>query len=196
VPGFTVLFIFITAQTTARSIYDEKKFGSFRRLLAAPLSKLGLLSGKMLPNFLMVLIQVVVIFGVAALVLPLLGLAGLDLGSQPLALVPVVVLVALCSTTLGIVIAALARTENQIGGLSTLIIWVTGILGGAMIPSFLFPDLLNQLGQVVPQYWAIRAFNKLLVFDAGLADITTELGMLLVFAVIFLVIGLWRFDFD
>ena len=30
VPGFAVLFVFLTAQTTARSIYDEKKVGSFR----------------------------------------------------------------------------------------------------------------------------------------------------------------------
>ena len=65
VPSMTVLFVFLTAQTTAQSIYDEKKIGSFRRLLAAPIGKGGLLSGKMLPNFLVVLIQVIVIFGVA-----------------------------------------------------------------------------------------------------------------------------------
>jgi ABC-2 type transport system permease protein len=196
VPGFTVLFIFLTAQQTARSIYDEKKIGSFRRLLAAPLSKSALLNGKMLPNFVVVLIQVIVIFGVAVWLLPLLGLEGLSLGDDPLALLPLTLLVALCSTSLGVLIAAIARTENQIGGLSTLLLWGMGLLGGAFLPTFLFPDLIASLAKIVPHYWAITAYDKLLVFNAGLADITTEMAALLVFTVVFVGVGLWRFDFD
>jgi ABC-2 type transport system permease protein len=195
-PGFTVLFIFLTAQATARSIYDEKKIGSFRRLLAAPIGKSGLLGGKMLPNFVVVLIQVIMIFGFAIWILPLLGLDGLDLGEDPLALVPLTLLVALCSTGLGVLIAAIARTENQIGGLSTLLLWGMGLLGGAFLPTFLFPEFIATLAKVVPQYWAITAYDKLLVFNASLADITTELAALLVFTILFVAVGLWRFDFD
>ncbi len=51
VAGFAVIFAFLTAQTTASSIFDEKREGTFRRLLAAPTSKWELLAGKMLPNF-------------------------------------------------------------------------------------------------------------------------------------------------
>jgi ABC-2 type transport system permease protein len=196
VPGFTVLFIFLTAQATARSIYDEKKVGSFRRLLAAPLSKPALLNGKMLPNFVVVLVQVIVIFGVAVWLLPLLGLEGLSLGGDPLALVPLTLLVALCSTGLGVLISAFAHTENQIGGLSTLLLWGMGLLGGAFLPTFLFPEFIASLAKVVPQYWAITAYDKLLVFNGSLADITTELAALLVFTVVFVAVGLWRFDFD
>ena len=45
VPGFAVLFIFLTAQTTAQAIYEEKRVGSFRRLRAAPISKATILFG-------------------------------------------------------------------------------------------------------------------------------------------------------
>ena len=38
VPGFAVLFIFLTAQTTAQSLYDEKKIGSFNNMLSCCLS--------------------------------------------------------------------------------------------------------------------------------------------------------------
>jgi ABC-type Na+ efflux pump permease subunit len=48
--GVTVLFVFLTAQTAARSIYEEKKVGSFRRLMAAPLSRPALLTGKLCPT--------------------------------------------------------------------------------------------------------------------------------------------------
>ena len=39
VPGYTIIIVFGLAMTTAMSIYNEKKVGSFRRLLAAPISK-------------------------------------------------------------------------------------------------------------------------------------------------------------
>ena len=82
VPGLTVLFVFLAAQTTARSIYDEKKVGSFRRLLAAPMSKAALLAGKMLPNLVTGLIQAAVIFAFGTLGLRLLGLTAGDAGER------------------------------------------------------------------------------------------------------------------
>jgi ABC-2 type transport system permease protein len=98
VPGYTVLFVFLTAQATASSIYREKKEGSFRRLMAAPVHKAAMLVGKMLPNFVTGLIQIAVIFAISIFVLPLMGLERLTLGNDPLALVLVSLLLALCST--------------------------------------------------------------------------------------------------
>jgi len=196
VPGFTVLFVFLTSQATARSIYDEKKVGSFRRLLASPISKVELLVGKMLPNVAASLIQVVVIFGFGMLVLPLLGQAPLSLGNAPLAVVLVAVLMAFCSSGLGILIAALARTENQIGGLSGVILWAMGILGGSFIPVFFLERFLGPVMRLVPHYWANSAFTDLLVRGAGLADVVPQIVALLVFTAVFFAVGLWRFDFD
>ncbi len=196
VPGFTVLFVFLTGQATARSIYDEKKVGSFRRLLAAPMSKASLLAGKMIPNFMTGLIQTAVIFAFGIIGMRLLGLTPMTLGDAPLAVVIVAVLVALCSSAFGILIAAIARTENQIGGLSSVFLWVMGILGGCFVPLFILENFLGPLPKIVPHYWANRAFNDLLVRGLGLADVTTEMAALLAFTALFFVIGLWRFDFN
>lgn len=196
VPAFTVMFVFLTAQMTARSIYDEKKIGSFRRLLAAPMSKASLLVGKILPNFITGLIQTTVIFAFGIVGMRLLGLTPLTLGNAPLAVVLVAVLVALCSSTFGILIAAIARTENQIGGLSAVGLWIMGILGGSFIPLFFLEGFLGPLPRIVPHYWANRAFNDLLARGLGLADVTTEMAALLAFTALFFVVGLWRFDFN
>jgi ABC-2 type transport system permease protein len=194
-PGFTILFVFLAAQATAQSIYEEKKLGSFRRLLAAPINKMSILIGKMLPNFIIVLTQVVVIFGLSMFVYPLLGLDPMTLGNDPLALVLVSLAVALCSTSLGILIIGFARTESQISGISTVALWVMGVLGGAFFPSFLMGGLGN-MGQVTPHYWAIQAYQDLLVRGQGLADVTTEMAVLLGFTLVFFVAGLRRFEFD
>jgi ABC-2 type transport system permease protein len=196
VPGFAVLFMFIMAQTTARSIYDEKKVGSFRRLLASPMSKASLLAGKMLPGLLMGILQAAVIFAFGVVGLRLLGLRAVTLGNSPLGVALVVVLIALCSSALGILIAAIARTENQIGGLSTLLLWGMGFVGGCVIPLVFLESFVGPLIRVVPHYWANRAFDHLMVRGLGLADVAIEMVVLLGFAVLFFAIGLWRFDFE
>ncbi|MGD2078846.1 MAG: ABC transporter permease [Chloroflexota bacterium] len=196
VPSMTVLFVFLTAQTTAQSIYDEKKIGSFRRLLAAPMSKFSLMSGKLTPNFLLVISQVVVIFFAATVIFPLLGMDRLTLGNDIPALVLLILLTALCSTTLGALIVSIAHTEAQIGGLSTAALWVMAFLGGSIVPLFLVSDALAAIGSVTPQYWAVTGFYDLLVRGQGLSDITDSLLALLGFSVLFMAIALWRFDFD
>ena len=196
VPGFTVLFVFLTAQTTARSIYSEKKGGSFRRLLAAPISRPALLTGKLIPNFVTALVQTGVIFTFGTVGLRLLGLKPLPLENAPLGVAVVSVLIALCSSTLGIVIAALAHTENQIGGLSTLVLWGMGFIGGCIAPLFILEQFLGPLPKIVPHYWANRAFEDLLIRGLGFSDVVPEIGVLLVFSAVFLAFGLWRFDFD
>jgi ABC-2 type transport system permease protein len=196
VPGFTVLFLFLAAQAAARSIYEEKKAGSFRRLLAAPVSRLALLLGKMLPAFLTALCQAAVIFAFGFWGLRLLGMPGITLGAHPWVTVLAVVVVALCSSALGILIAALAHTENQIGGLSSVVLWGLGVLGGSFIPLFILEPLLGPIPKLIPHYWANRTLLDTMVRGLGLADVGAGLAVLAGFALLFFAVGVWRFDFD
>jgi ABC-2 type transport system permease protein len=196
VPGFMILFVFLTGQTTARSIFDEKKVGSFRRLAAAPINKAQLLLGKILPNFIIALIQIAIIFAFGAFGLKAMGLAALPIDKAPLSAILVAILLALCSSAFGITIAGLARTENQVAGLSTLLLWGMGLLGGCLVPLFILERFIGPLAMIVPHYWANKALNDLLIRGLGLADIYLSLIMLGVFSVIFFAVGLWRFDFE
>ena len=196
VPGATVLFVFLMAGTTAMSIYSEKKTGTFRRLLAAPLAKAELLSGKMLPGFVIVLIQIAIIFAASILLLPLIGLDRLYLGNDLLAVVVVSVLVALCSASLGLLIASVARTEAQISGISVVALWVMGAVSGAFVPTFFLGDFLGTIGKVTPHYWAVSAYTALFVRGQTLTDIGAELAILAGFTLVFFAIGLWRFKFE
>ena len=195
VPGFAVLFIFLTAYTTAQSIYEEKKVGSFRRLLAAPINKATILVGKMAPNFITGLAQLIVLFGAAILLFPLLGFERLTLGNDPLALLVVCLLVLLCSTSLGVFIAAIAKTEGQISGSSQVLLWVLGFAAVllAQMPS---TPTMDTISKAIPHFWATAAFQDLIVRGKGLADIVPSILGLSGFTVAFLAIGLWRFRFE
>jgi ABC-2 type transport system permease protein len=196
VPGSTVLFVFLMAGTTAMSLYSEKKTGTFRRLLAAPLAKAELLSGKMLPGFVIILVQIAVIFAASILLLPLIGLDRLYLGNDLLALVLLSVMVALCSTSLGLLIASITRTEAQISSISMVALWVMGAVSGAFVPTFFLGDFLGTVGKITPQYWAVSAYTALFVRGQTLANIGTELAILAAFTLVFFAIGLWRFKFE
>jgi ABC-2 type transport system permease protein len=196
VPGFAVLFVFMTAQATAHSIYDEKKVGSFRRLSAAPLSKAELLIGKILPNFIIGLIQLLVIFAFGSLGLRLIGLTPLPVEKAPAEVLLVAVMLALCSSAFGIMVAAFARTENQIAGLSTLLLWGLGLLGGCLVPLFVLERFLGPIPMIVPHYWANRALDDLLIRGLGFSAVGLDLLILFGFTLVFFVIGLWRFDFE
>ena len=196
VPGFAVLFVFLTAQATARSIYDEKKTGSFRRLLAAPVARLSLLIGKVLPNFLIAVVQFLVILAFGVFGLRILGMTPVPLGQDPIALVLFILLTALCSSAFGIVIAALARTESQIGGLGAVVLWSMGLLGGSFVPVFILDRVLGPVPKAVPHYWANRAMTNVMLRGMHLYDLTLEVAVLAGFTVLFVVIGLLRFEYD
>jgi len=194
--GFAVMFAFLSAQVTASSIFDEKKEGTFRRLLASPVAKWELLAGKMAPNFVVALLQMVIVVGASLVLLPLTGQTPPSLGHSPLGLALIAVLVALCSTSLGVLLGALCRTESQVGGVSSLFLWVAGMVGGAFIPAFILGDFLNTIGKAVPHYWALQAFNDLTIRGLGVADILPQLGILACFAAVFMAMGLVKFRFD
>jgi ABC-2 type transport system permease protein len=196
VPGFTVPFVFLAAQNTARSIHDEKKSGSFRRLMAAPISKASLLLGKMLPNFILALVQIAIILLFGGVVLGWLGFTPISLGRDPLALGLAAAVIAFCSSAMGIHIASLARTEAQIGGLSTILLWGSGIVGGSIIPVFILDRILGPVPKIAPHYWANRTLNDIMLRNLPLRDALPEIGILLAFGGLFIILGLLRFDFE
>ena len=165
-------------------------------MMAAPVSKTVMLGGKMLPNLVVTLVQIAVIFAAGTLILPLIGWERMTLGSDIPALLAVSLLLGVCSTGLGVFIVGFARTDAQIGGISVVLLWVMAALGGSFFPTFLMSGVLRGISTVIPHSWALRAYNDLLVSGGGFLDIIPEMGVLLAFAAVFFAVGLWRFDFD
>jgi ABC-2 type transport system permease protein len=60
-----------------------------------------------------------------------------------------------------------------------------------MYPIELFPDSLRTVAHVTPHAWAAEALADVQRHGAGLADILPELGVLLGFAAVLLLVGAW-----
>ena len=198
VPGVCVLFVFLAASTVAHNIYDERRSGSLRRLLAAPMTRTALLLGKLVPILVLTLIQIGFIFLIGSTLLPLLGVGRLGIGRNPLAWAAASACIAVCSTSMGILIAGITRTEGQITGLSNALLWVAGFLGGGIVPTYLFKQVtvLYSFAHLLPQFYATTAYYDIITRGKGLAEVWTGLLILLAFSAVFFLIGARRFKFE
>lgn len=190
VPGYTIFGVFFIVQVLATSLLSEKLTGTFRRLLAAPLSKKALLLGKLLPYFLINLLQVALMFAVGALVFDM------SLGHSPLALVLITLVTAAASTGMGLLVATFGKTPEQIGGLSTLLALTLAAIGGMMVPTFVMPGFMQTLSKISPHAWALAAYQDVIVRGLGVSSVWPEASVLMGFALVFFLIAVWRFRFD
>ncbi len=190
VPGYALFGVFFIMQILATSLLGEKRDGTFRRLLAAPLPRAALLLGKLLPYYLVNLVQVALMFAIGALVF------GLRLGHAPLALAAMTLVAAAAATSLGLLLAAVSRTVEQAGGLAALLSIVLAALGGSLFPTAFMPPVMRALSRATPHAWALAGYQDVIVRGLGLGAVLPELGVLLGFAAVFFVGALWRFRFE
>lgn len=190
VPGYTIYGIFWIVSLLTGSVMRERRNGTFRRLLVAPMSRAVMLAGKLLPYYIINLIQLASMLGASSL------LFGMSLGHSPAGLLLVSLAAAAAATGLGVLISALGRTEAQIGGLTTLLLLTLSALGGCFVPRFIMPDWLKTIGLITPHAWALDAYQDLLVRGYGLVDVLPQVGALAAFAAVFFGIGVWRFRFE
>jgi len=190
VPGYTIYGIFWIVTLLAGSVLQEKREGTFRRLLVAPMSQAVMLAGKLLPYYIINLIQLVIMLGASSL------LFGMSLGHSPAGLVAVSLAAAAAATGLGVLVAALARTEAQVGGLTVLLLLTMSALGGCFVPRFIMPNWLKTIGLITPHAWALDAYQDLLVRGYGFQEVLPKVGVLAAFALAFFSIGVWRFRFE
>jgi ABC-2 type transport system permease protein len=149
-----------------------------------------MLAGKLMPSYLINIIQIAIMLGVSSL------LFKMSLGHSPVGLVVVSLAAAATATGLGVLVAALARTEAQIGGLTVLLLLTLSALGGSFIPRFIMPEWLQTIGLVTPHAWALDAYQDLLVRGYGVLKVLPKVGVLAAFALAFFGIGVWRFRFE
>jgi ABC-type Na+ efflux pump permease subunit len=191
VPGNSVLFGFFLAITVALSFVEERRSGTWRRVLAAPVHRGAMLVAKLVPYVLMGLLQFTFLFGIGA------AFFGMRVGGSVVALVVITLAVVLCATALGLAIAALGGTEKQVGSIGSISLLIMGLLGGAMVPRMQMPDLMARISHAVPHSWALDGYYTVLVRDgAGLGDVWLEVVVLLAFTVGFAGFGLARFRFE
>lgn len=186
-PGFTVMMAFFLTGAIGMRLFIEKDQGTMRRLLISPMTRGSLIGGVMLAYGIFIILQVTLLFGISA------GIFGMDLGNSFLGLALVTLALAVCVTSFGILLAAMARTGKQADSLGTLLGFIMGGLGGCIIftvpPMYLWGGVIGTLSRLTPQSWALEGYYKLTVEGANAAAILPQVGVLLIYALVFFLIA-------
>lgn len=191
VPGNAVLFGFFLALTVGLAFTEERRSGTWRRLLAAPVSRTKILVCKLVPYLLVGLVQFLFLFGLGAAVF------GMRVGGSVLALALLTLGVVSCAVSLGLLIASFGGTSKRIGSLGSMCLLIMGLVGGAMVPRVIMPPVFQTLGLFVPHGWALDGYFTLLVRDgATIADVAPQIGAVFGFAALFASVGVLRFRFE
>jgi ABC-2 type transport system permease protein len=187
VPGYAVMFAFVIVIFINATVLEEKQNGLIKRLLSTPMSKIDFLGGKLLYGMLTIFLQVCILFG--------LGLAmgasrGMAFDFNILAFLLITLALSASATAMGLLFASTKLPHS----LTFAPLFIGAILGGCLLSLDLLPAYLYPFSFLMPQRYAVMGYQSLLMRNAGVLEILPDVGILLLFALVFLGFTAWRFD--
>ena len=190
VPAMTTLFAFFLVGFVGFSIFSEHRWNTWERLRASQASNVEIIIGKVVPAIALCLVQQLVLFGAGYAFL------GLRVRGSILGVVAVCLALSLCLVALGVLMAALLKTEQQLNALSNLGAMVLAGISGALVPLSVLPAWARTVAPVTPQYWAMRGFRAVILDGEGLGAVALPVAVLLALGAAAAALALVRFRFD
>jgi|SRR5579859_1904030 len=188
--GMIVQFAIFGLISSGMILVLERKNGAMARLLTTPISRVEVIAGHILAMFL-------VIFGQEALLVIVGQFAfGVDYLRQPGPVVLMMVVLALWAASLGLLISALCRTEDQVIVVCLIAMFVFSALGGAWFPLEVTGKAFNTIGHLLPTAWAMDGFQNIILRGQGFNSVVMPASILVLYAALFFALAVRRFRFE
>lgn len=180
--GFLIMFMLYMSTNAATLVLEDKQLKTYDRVLASPITTRRYFAQNLLSFIVTMLLQVSAIFAILIFVFKA------DMGPSVGNLLALFGIFALTAVALGVAISSFSKDLRQANAMSYLITVPMCMLGGCFWPRDIMPGVLQQLSNFIPVTWALRACEKLL-YGGALSSIRAEAGILVLFALVFLILG-------
>jgi len=170
-PGIVTMFVLFAITLGAQVIVEERRKGTLERLLTTQLSVGQLFFGKFLAGISRGFIQTLILLVLAYIVFQLF---------TPLTFVEVLVIAlifAAAASAVGLVIASIARTQDQASWIAVLFTMAMVMLGGTFF-QISEDSALYAISRISINTYVNDALNTIIVQSGSLADVGMELGIL------------------
>ena len=188
--GMGLQFLLFAATSLGIEILLERQKGLWKRLRSAPISRLSLLAGKTISMTIVSLMTLLVSFAFAIVVFKV------RISGSVIGFLGVSVAASLMAATFGLLVAALGETPQAARGVSTLAVLMMVMLGGAWVPTFVFPAWLQKVTLIVPARLAVDGLDAMTWRGIGLSGAVMPILVLLGFAAVFAAIAISRFRWE
>jgi ABC-2 type transport system permease protein len=198
-PGIIAQSVLISALSTGISVVSDREFGFLKEILVTPVSRAGIVLGKVAGAGGVALVQACILLVVA----PIVGVH-LEVAIV-LKLVPVVILLTLGLSGLGILIASYMRSQQSFQMVLQLLVFPMVFLAGVFFPVDTVPTWMAVLSKINPVTYGVDAIRQIFLgsgpAQAGLGvsvlghtmTLPEDIAVMGVVGVILLGAAIWAF---
>jgi ABC-2 type transport system permease protein len=185
-PGIIVFGLLIMIPTSARIMVRDKEKGYMARLLTTPTRPWEFITGYSVCLVLIAIVQIIffIICGV---------LFGMHIVGNLVLAFMIFLLTAIASIGIGMVVAALSKSENQAEPLTWLFTMPLAVLSGVWFSISFMPKYIQTLANLFPFAHAVEAARVVLIRGAGLAAVQSDIIFLAVWAAAVTMLGIFLF---
>jgi ABC-2 type transport system permease protein len=188
--GMGVQFVLLMGLDLGVALLALRRQGLWKRLRAAPLSKAVLLGSRVTSCALIAVVVLSIVYAVA------MAAFGVRIEGSLAGFAAVMLAFGLLTASFGLLIAALGRTPEVTRGLAIVLTLLMVMIGGAWVPSFIFPEWLQQASLAMPTRWAIDGLEAMTWRGLGLDAAWPPVLALLGFSAVFAALAVWRFEWE
>jgi ABC-2 type transport system permease protein len=188
--GMAVQFILFAGIDAGIMLLLLRQRGIWQRIRSAPISRAEFILARVLATALISALQMAVIYLAAMLVF------GVRISGSLAGFLLVALAFCVLNAAFGLMLASLGRSAGATRGIAIMVMLLLVMLGGAWVPSFVFPAWLQQASLFTPTRWAVDGLDAMtwrgLPFEAALLPAAVLAGCTLAcFAV-----AVWRFRWE
>lgn len=183
-PGLMIMIVMMSVMTgIPEAISKEKEMGTFDGMLSAPISQISVIIGKTAALCTRGFIQCIIILAIAMI------LFGVTI--QGSILLAFFMLLLGIFSFIGIGIMAISMSGDQASStmIVNLLMFPMMFLGGVFYPIQQMPWFMQTISQFIPLTYAADAMRKIMLLNAGIGDVMTQILILVAFGVVTMAIA-------
>ena len=182
--GFTLFFAIFTITFSVNRLLEERRKGIWDRVILSPVSKTSMYAGHLLYCFAIGYLQILIVF-----LLFRYGFA-FPIGSFPTLLLLAGVYI-FAVVALGLLLAGLVRTSQQMAVLIPVVAVSSAMIGGAYWPLEIVTNpVLLALSKAVPVTYGMEAMKGVAYYGHSWAELLRPVSFLLLYGVVCMGIGI------
>jgi len=184
-PGLMIMIVMMTVMTgIPEAISKEKEMGTFDGMLSAPISQVSIILGKTtalcargFAQCILILVLAMIFFGVTIQGSIMLAFFMLILG---------------IFSFIGVGIVAVSMSGDQASGtmIVNLLMFPMMFLGGIFYPIQQMPWFMQDISKLIPLTYAADAMRKIMLLNANIGDVMTQILILVAFGVVTMAIAI------